>query len=237
MSLWRFTRGAVLALAALVVTGPGSAEEQASSQSRSRDWSATVGQTEGGHRIGNPEAKLKLTEYISYTCPHCAQFARDGEPALKLGYIANGRVSLEIRHLLRDPVDLTVAMLTNCGPASKFPQNHSAFMLGQDNWITPMTRATAAQRQRWSTGDMAARRRAIASDFGFYAIMERRGYSKAEADRCLADEAMAERLAEASDADWKKPGIGGTPAFAIDGNVLAGTHSWSMLQPQLAARL
>jgi len=237
MSLWRFTRGAVLALAALVATGAGSAQGQSGGQTTSRDWTATVARTDGGHRIGNPEAKLKLTEYISYTCPHCAQFAREGEPALKLGYIANGRVSLEIRHLLRDPVDLTVAMLTNCGPASKFPQNHSAFMLGQDNWIATMSRATAAQRQRWTTGDNSARRRAIAGDFGFYAIMVRRGYSRAEADRCLADEAMAERLAEKAAADWKKPGIGGTPAFAIDGNVLAGTHSWSMLQPQLAARM
>jgi len=230
MTLWRIVSSALLAAAALLATG------QATGQASNRDWTTTVAQTEGGHRIGNPDATLKLTEYISYTCPHCAQFARDGEPALKLGYIANGRVNLEIRHLIRDPVDLTAAMLTNCGPASKFPQNHSAFMLGQDQWIAPMSRATAAQRQRWTTGEMAARRRAIAADFGFYAIMERRGYSRAEADRCLNDNAMAERMAEIAAADWKKPGIGGTPAFALDGNVLAGTHNWAALEPQLAAR-
>jgi len=234
MSLWRIARGVILAAAALFATGQ--ATGQAQGPASGRNWSSTVAQTEGGHRIGNPDAQVKLTEYISYTCPHCAQFARDGEPALKLGYIANGRVNLEIRHLLRDPVDLTVAMLANCGPASKFPQNHAAFMQGQDDWIAPLSSATAAQRQRWTSGDMAARRRAIAADFGFYAIMERRGYSRAEADRCLGDEAAADRMAEIAAADWKKPGIGGTPAFAIDGVVLAGTHSWSMLQPQLAAR-
>jgi protein-disulfide isomerase len=230
MTFWRIVRGLVLATAALV------GASQAAGQAGRRDWNTTVAETVGGHRIGNPQAKVKLAEYISYTCPHCAQFAKEGEPALKLGYIANGRVNLEIRHLLRDPVDLTVAMLTNCGAASKFAQNHSAFMLGQDDWIGKMSRASAAQRQRWSTGDNAARRRAIAADFGFYAIMERRGYSRAEADRCLNDEATATRMAEISAADWKKPGIGGTPAFAIDGNVLAGTHSWSMLEPQLSAR-
>jgi protein-disulfide isomerase len=237
MSLWRMARGAILAVTALVVIGTGPAAGQAAGQAGNRDWNAAVAETEGGHRIGNPAATLKVTEYISYTCPHCAQFAREGEPALKAGYIAKGQVNLEIRHLIRDPVDLTVAMLTNCGPASKFPQNHSAFMLAQDSWMAPMSRATTAQRQRWTTGDMAARRRAIAADFGFYPIMERRGYSRTEADRCLADEATANRMAEISAADWKKPGIGGTPAFAIDGNVLAGTHSWSALEPQLAARL
>jgi protein-disulfide isomerase len=230
MSLWRITGGIVLAFAALFATG------QAAGQANKRDWNATVAETAGGHRIGNPQAEVKLTEYISYTCPHCAQFARDGEPALKLGYVATGRVSLEIRHLIRDPVDLTVAMLANCGPASKFPQNHSAFMLAQDQWIAPMSRASDAQRQRWTTGDMAARRRAIAADFGLYAIMERRGYGRAEADRCLNDKAVADRMAEIAAADWKKPGIGGTPSFAIDGSVLAGTHNWAGLEPQLAAR-
>lgn len=234
MSLWRIATGVALAAAALVATGQ--AAGQAQDQAGSRNWAGTVAETVGGHRIGNPNAKVRLTEYISYTCPHCAQFAREGEAALKIGYIANGRVNLEIRHLLRDPVDLTAAMLVNCGPASKFPQNHSAFMLGQDKWIAPMSSATAVQRQRWTTGDMAARRRAIAADFGFYPIMERRGYSRAEADRCLADNAAAERMAEIATADWKKPGIGGTPAFAIDDIVLAGTHSWSVLEPQLAAR-
>jgi 2-hydroxychromene-2-carboxylate isomerase len=81
-----------------------------------------------------------------------------------------------------------------------------------------------------------AGRRSIASDFGFYQIMERRGYSRTQVDRCLADETVARKLAEASDKDWKLPGIAGTPSFAIDGNILTGTASWSTLSPQLAAR-
>ncbi len=201
-----------------------------------RDWNATVVETEAGHRIGNPDAALKLTEFISYTCPACAEFAREGDPALKLGLVRQGRVSLEIRHLLRDPVDLTVALLAHCGPAAKFPQNHAALMLSQDRWLPVIQRSTPAQRQRWSTGDHAGRHRAMASDAGLYAIMEQRGYGRAELDRCLADKATAERLAEASAADWKRPGIAGTPAFAIDGQVLAGTHRWRQLAPQLAAR-
>jgi len=233
MNLWRIAQPVLLVIAMFATA---QASGQSASQSASRDWNTVVVETDGGHRIGNPQAAAKLTEYISYTCPHCAQFAKQGEPALKLGYIGNGRVSLEIRHLLRDPVDLTVAMLVNCGPAAKFPQNHSAFMLAQDDWIAPLGNATASQRQRWTTGDMAARRRAIAADFGFYAIMERRGYTRTEADRCLNDEATAERMAETAAADWKKPGIGGTPAFALDGAVLAATHSWDALEPQLSAR-
>jgi len=220
---------ALLAAAALLA---GGAKAPAT-----RDWNAAVVETDAGHRIGNPQAALKLVEFVSYTCPTCARFAREGEPALKLGYLPQGKVSLEVRHLLRDPVDLTAALLSHCGPAAKFPQNHSALMLAQDEWLGRLKGASAAQRQRWATGDDAARRRAIAADAGFYAIMERRGYGRAETDRCLADEATARRLAEASAADWKQPGVHGTPAFAIDGVVLAGTHSWQELEPQIAARL
>ena len=196
------------------------------------NWLTTVSLNGTGHRIGNPAAKVKLTEYVSYTCPHCADFNREAEGALQVGYIGPGKVSVEVRHLIRDPVDLTVAVLAHCGPLEKFPQNHSAFLTGQANWIGPLTSASTAQRQRWLVSG-AAGRRAIASDFGFYTIMERRGYARAEVDRCLADDALVRQLAEESGKDWEKPGIGGTPAFAINGVVMPGTHTWAVLSRQL----
>lgn len=232
MRMHRTFGAAALAVAALLISG------QTGTQTNSgRNWLTQVERTDGGHRIGNPQAQVKLTEYISYTCPHCAEFAREGSGALDIAYISPGKVSVEIRHLLRDPIDLTAAMLTNCGAVSKFPQNHAAFMLGQNTWIAPLRTATDAQRTRWTTGPGAARRKAIASDFKFYDIMTRRGYSRPEIDRCLSDEALATRLADTSEKDWKRPGITGTPSFAIDGTVLAGTSSWNLLQLQLAARL
>lgn len=225
MTIASIARAAALAAAAMLSIGAAPAKP-------SGNWLTTVVATDGGHRIGNPAAKVKLAEYISYTCPHCAAFAKEGEAPLQVGYIATGKISLEVRHLIRDPIDLTAAMLTNCGPPAKFLQNHAAFMLGQDKWIAPLANPTEAQKQRW-TAKGAAGRRSIASDFGFYAIMERRGYSRVDVDRCLADEATARAMAEKSAADWKLPGISGTPGFAINGTVMPGTHTWSALEPQL----
>ena len=48
-----------------------------------------------------------------------------------------------------------------------------------------------------------------------------------------ADDAMATRLAEISAKEWKRPGIGGTPSFAINGVVMPGTHTWPALERQL----
>ncbi|WP_121114892.1 DsbA family protein [Croceibacterium ferulae] len=200
------------------------------------NWPATVSVQPGGHTVGNPAAPVTLTEYVSYTCPHCAAFTRAGEAPLEADYVAPGRLKVEVRHLLRNPVDLTVAMLVNCGAPARVQQNHLAFMRAQPDWLPRVDNATPAQRTRWTTGEDVARRRAIASDVGLYAIAERRGVNRAAADRCLADQAKATRLAEASDAGWKLPGITGTPSFALNGTVLAGTHDWSTLEWQLAAR-
>ncbi len=213
-------RAATLAGAALLLCGA------------TTNWIGTVVETGTSHRLGNPDARVKLVEYVSYTCSYCADFAREGEGPLQLAYIAPGTVNVEIRHLIRDDIDLTAALLAHCGPARKFLQNHSAFMLGQDNWIEPLDRATASQKVRWERPG-AAGRRAIAADFGFYAIMERRGYGRAETDRCLNDEALANRLTEDSDRDWALPGIEGTPSFSINGEVLPDTTTWHGLSRRL----
>jgi protein-disulfide isomerase len=205
----------------------------ASGQSN-RNWNTVIAATaDGAHRIGNPEAKVKLVEFVSYTCPHCAAFTREADDRIKLAYIMPGNLNLEVRHLIRDPVDLTVVMLANCGPASKFPLNHATFMLQQAKWIAPLGTATAVQRARWTSGDGPSRRRAIAGDFGLYKIMEVRGYGRTEVDRCLSDEAAATRFAEQSAKDWDRPGIDGTPSFSINGVVMPGTHTWSALEQQL----
>ena len=197
-----------------------------------QNWLTTVSANGSGHRIGNPAAKVKLTEYVSYTCPHCAAFTKESEGAIQLAYIQPGKVNVEIRNLIRDPIDLTVAMLADCPPLSRFPQNHSAFLAHQDSWIGPLTTASDAQQERWRQPTLAGRR-AIASDFKLYDIMEQRGYSRVEADHCLANDALMKQIVATSDSDWKKPGIEGTPAFAIDGVIMPGTHSWQGLQPQL----
>lgn len=226
--MMRILKLATLALAALAAT--------AATPPRS-NWSTTVAVTAAGtHVMGNPAANLKLAEYVSYTCSHCASFQSQSEAPLGLAFVMPGKVSVEVRHFVRDPVDLTAAMLTNCGEPARFFRNHNAFLMGQAKWIGAMERASAGQRQRWTSGTPLARRRAIAQDFGFYPMMERLGYSRAAADRCLADDAMARQLA-AQTQEAVRLGVAGTPSFLLNGDLLAGTHDWRSLETQLRARL
>jgi len=185
-----------------------------------QNWGATIVESDNGHRIGNPKAKTKLVEFMSYTCSHCAEFARKGDAAIKLSYVPTGKISYEVRHLIRDPVDLTAALLTHCGDEKKFGGNHEAIMYRFDEWMDKARNATQAQRSRWQFGTNSARFQAIASDLDFYEIMETRGYRRADLDRCLSDEAKAKALADTSAADVAKYQLTGTPSFVLDGKLL-----------------
>lgn len=233
----RLTRFAAIMLAGLGLgLGLAAAQPATAAGKPHPDWTTSVVVGEGGsHVLGNPDAAVKLTEFVSYTCPHCAHFHKESDAALKLGYVMPGKVSLEIRHIVRDPVDLAAALLTNCGDPKAFFRNHNLFLQTQDRWIAPLASASDGQKQRWTTGALPARMKAIANDFGFYALMAQRGYQRAALDRCLSDEAMARKLAAQTQAG-ANAGVAGTPSFMLNGTLLAGTHDWRSLDSQLQAR-
>lgn len=201
------------------------------------NWIGTVVKTDGGYRLGNPDAKVKLIAFESYTCSHCAAFEQEAGPVIKLAYVQPGNVSYEIRRYVRDPVDLTAAMLTECVAPQKFFDAHRAIFLSYNKWAPLLGTASKAQLDRWFAQDQAAARRSIATDFGFYGIMASQGLSRVQADKCLADNALAQRLANQTKADEEKYGIEGTPSFAINGVRLIATSHWNMLRPQIDARL
>ena len=201
------------------------------------NWNARVEVTpSGSHVLGNPAAQLKLSEYISYTCPHCAHFDEEASDRLRIYGIAQGKLSVEVRHLVRDPIDLTVAMLTNCGPPGRFFANHAAFLRSQTQWMAMAGRVTSAQQTRWTSGTQKSRLQSIATDFGFFTIMAQRGYDRMTVERCLADPVMAQKLA-AQTSEATRLGVDGTPSFLLNGALLAGTHDWASLKAQLDARM
>lgn len=201
------------------------------------NYTATVTErANGAHTLGNPAAKVKLIEYVSYTCPHCAHFNKDSEAILRMTYVPQGKVSVTVHHLVRDPVDLTVAMLTNCGDDKMFFKKHSVFLASQDQWLGKIEGFSEAQRQRWVAGPLPGRLKAIASDLGFYPTMERWGFDRTATDKCLSDPVMAKRLVDLTQ-EAIALGVNSTPSFAIDGAVVSDTHDWQSLEPQIKARV
>lgn len=204
----------------------------------SRNWNATVSRTpQGGYLLGKPDAVVKLVAYISYTCPHCAHFEQESDAQLRIGLVGPGKGSVEVRPFIRNGLDLTVAMLAECGPTTKFFANHAMFLARQQQWMAPLGSLTDAQKARWSNPDFPARMRAVASDLQLYDMMEQRDYSRSDVDRCLGNRALADQLAKQTQNAVDNDNVQGTPSFVLNGMPLAGTNDWATLKPQIEARL
>ncbi len=97
--------------------------------------------------IGNPDAPLKLVEYASHTCHVCADFAKEGSEPLRENYINTGRVSYELRNLVRDPLDLTIAAMARCGDIASFiPRADQAWLAFDDVMATAQQNGAAIQQ-------------------------------------------------------------------------------------------
>jgi protein-disulfide isomerase len=212
-----------LAAAAVLATGAAPAPRPA-------NWNATVAITpQDGHLLGNPNAPVKLVEYISYTCPHCAHFAAESEAPLQMTFIASGKGSVEIRPFIRSSIDVAASLLVRCGPIAKFRGNHTAVLRAQDKWFHA---PSPLELQRWQSADFPTAMRNIATDLKLFELMQARGYTRAELDRCVTNKAAAEKMA-AQTRYATQNGVQGTPSFFVNGR-LQDTHSWDGLRPVLA---
>jgi protein-disulfide isomerase len=177
-----------------------------------------------------PHAPVKLVEYVSYTCPHCAEFEKVAADRILVTVVGSGKASFEYRPVLRNILDVAATLMVNCGRPARFQGNHAMVLRNQAKWLI---QPSEAQVQRWQNGDMPARLRAIAGDTGLYDLFEKRGYSRVELDRCLADQKQVETIAKENDAAFAA-GVQGTPSFFIDGK-LQDAHDWDGLRPALEA--
>ncbi|MEP5938555.1 MAG: thioredoxin domain-containing protein [Erythrobacter sp.] len=195
-------------------------------------WTDTVNVSEdGGYVLGNPEAPLKLVEYASHTCGACANFSQTGSPALKEDYISSGVVSLELRNLVRDPIDLTIAALVRCGtPEMMIPLSDQAWGSFED----VMTNAQTGLSQVPNLGDIPADQRfvTIAEASGLIDFFAARGLSSDQARTCLADNTTVEAIAAQSQKSAIENEINTTPSFFLNGKRLDASQ-WNGVEPVL----
>ncbi|WP_260610016.1 DsbA family protein [Sphingomonas sp. IC081] len=231
-----------LAAAALLATGAAPARKPAGKPAAAAkpapttaNWAATVTITaDGSHLLGNPRAATRVTEFVSYTCPHCAHFTKESDAPLRQGMVAKGQVALTITNLLRNPIDLTIAMLTTCGDPKRFVVRHNAFLATQDIWMAKLNTIGEDRQKLWYQGDIQTRMRTIAADFDFYSMVAPWGVTHAKADQCINDKAAFAKL-EQQQKTVQAVGANSTPSFVLDGKLLD-AHDWAGLSQALSAK-
>jgi len=199
-----------------------------------RDWLRTVRPTdEGGFRIGNPEAVTKIVEYVSPSCPECAQFTHDAGERLFQQYVRTGHVSVEYRLYYRNGVDIAAGMLLNCLPPENYFDMMHNLLGSQPDWLGRIRNVTPEQRQSLNgLAPLEVARRMIPM-LGLDAIARRHGLNAAAQQACLTQERMdgIERVHQAA----VQAGVQGTPSFAVNGS-LSQAHDWASLEPLVRGR-
>ncbi len=224
---------AILATAGSLVAQPRKAAAPAAKPAAARDWARTVVPTpEGGFRIGNPAAPLKVVEYGSFTCSHCAHFAEEGFPAILRDYVRGGRVSFEYRTFVRDPYDMAAALVARCAsPANFFPLSHRIFET-RNQWIPKFQAMSAQQVKELDALPVPQRMARFAAIGGFTALAAQAGIPAARAQQCLTDQKALDQLVAMREVAVNRHSLRGTPTFLINGRN-AEVYDWGSLQPLL----
>lgn len=153
--------------------------------------------------IGDPAAKVVIDEYLSFTCPHCANFHNSFFARLKADYIDTGKVRLVYHEVYFDQLGLLGAMMARCAGEMKY--------FGLTDMMFEKQRDWAGQ------ADVNA---AVAelSKLGIAV-----GMAQADIDACLRDKKAAEALVAHYQAGiasaFPDGSFKGTPTFIVNGVV------------------
>ncbi|HEY0313406.1 MAG TPA: thioredoxin domain-containing protein [Allosphingosinicella sp.] len=199
------------------------------------DWTQTVVETaEGGYRMGNPNAPVKLVEYASVTCPHCREFEEEGGPVLRDKYVKSGQVSWEFRPILLFASDPGATALLYCQGAMPFFRLKEELYADQQNWAVKLQGLSEAQQQQLNALPPQQRAAELVKVAGLDQFFQQRGMPAAKIQSCLADPANFKKIADTTERSTKE-GVTGTPTFFINGQIQKDVAGWKPLEPSLRA--
>lgn len=157
--------------------------------------------------LGDPRARVRVVEYASITCPHCAAFHKEVWPQLKANYIDTGRIRFAFREFPTPPQEVALAgfQIARCGNADA-------------NRYFAMIDVLFDQQETIFAGlEKGAVREELLR------IAQASGISEEMFESCVNDPAGAKRV-EATSAKGVTLNIKGTPTLFING-VMQGDSS------------
>lgn len=197
------------------------------------DWTQVVSATpEGGFIMGNPDAPVKLVEYASMTCPHCAAFSGNASEAIKNEYVKSGQVSFEFRNFVLNGIDMAASLLARCQGPGPFFQLTDQVFAAQDQWMQGFQNMSEATAQQLQTLPPEQQIPALAEAGNLYSFFQMRGLPQAKAKACVSDKQAVEQLVAMGQRATDQ-GIQGTPTFMINGEVVEGAATWDQIEPRI----
>ena len=146
--------------------------------------------------MGDPKAPVKMVEYASASCSHCATFNNTVLPAFKSKYIDTGKVHYTLKEFLTPPNELAAAGFL------------TARCAGKDKYFSVLDAIFSSQQEILQTGDM----RGI-----LLRVAQSAGLTESQFNACITDETALKALNARVERAIKQDKITGTPAFFING--------------------
>lgn len=201
------------------------------------DWTKTMTATaDGGYLMGNPDAKVKILEFGSLSCSHCADFHETSKIPLA-NYIRTGNVSYELRtFLLGGPLDPPVSLAVRCQGAAPFFRLVDDVFRTQKTWMQTAfdNQAQLASLEGQSQVDQLVGILRIAGLDSFFSA---RGLPVSKLKQCMADTKQIDLLGKIRNDAVTQYGLTGTPTIAMNGETLEGVDTWAELEPKIKAAL
>ena len=161
--------------------------------------------------LGNPAAKVKVLEYASASCAHCARFNNEVFPAFKAKYIDTGKVHYTLKEFLTPPNEVAAAgfLLARCA--------------GKDKYFTVLDSIYKNQAEMFQTGDFRG---------GLLRIAQSSGMTEDQFKTCIGDDAARKALEARVEKHVREDKINSSPTFIVNGKNIG---SGEMTMPQLDA--
>jgi protein-disulfide isomerase len=201
-----------------------------------QSWSEVVSRTpEGGYRMGNPNAPVKLVEYGARTCPTCGRFGVEGTPPLVQNHVNTGRVSFEFRdYLVHGAPDLAAALVGTCGGEGPFfPMLEQMFGM-QEGYLNKLQSIPPEVQARLQGATPQQTLVTLAEQMDLISFAQQRGVPEQQVRQCLADQGRIDAIVKVTEDATKAGTVTGTPTFLINGEN-AEVTTWADLEPKLKA--
>jgi protein-disulfide isomerase len=178
---------------------------------------------------------VKLLEFASISCSHCADFAEEASEPLRNQFVRSGRVSWEYRPYMLSPTDPGIFMLLQCRGPQPFFQLTDQLYADQRNWLGKLQNLSEAQQQQLSAMQPQQQIAALVQATGIDQFFRQRGMPEAQISSCLSNQQALQGLMAVTNAGTNKHKVAGTPTFHINGEVvdLGPGKLWPQLEPKL----
>ena len=84
--------------------------------------------------LGTPDAPIKMIEFASLTCGHCARFHNEVMPAIKEKYINNGKIFFIYKDFPLDKFALKASIISRCSGNKNYFSFLDVFYKKQSSW-------------------------------------------------------------------------------------------------------